>query len=218
LSLPLTEIQSLAPTAILELFVLDATACGGAVYRFHAGTNGLGASVVWQGYTYTPFPIQAEGFEWSSKGTLPRPKLRVAALDGVVGGLVRDLEDLIGATVTLKRCFAKHLDAANFSPAVNAYADPTACWPDEPWVVERKSLETSDVIEFELVTPLDVQNAKIPQRRVTANVCHWAFKGTECGYSGATATCGKRLADCQTIWGATADLPFGGFPGSARVR
>ncbi len=218
MSLPLTEIQSLAPSAVLELFVLDATVCGGTVYRFHAGTNGLGASVVWQGQTYSPFPIQADGFEWSSRGSLPRPKLRVAALDGVVGGLVRDLEDLVGATVTLKRCFAKHLDAANFSPAVNANADPTACWPDEPWVVERKVMETSDVIEFELVTPLDVQTAQIPKRRVTANICPWTFKGTECGYVGATASCGKRLADCKTNFGATADLPFGAFPGTARVR
>ncbi len=216
MSLPLTEIQNLSPSAILELFVLDATVLGGSVYHFHAGTNGLGASLVWQGNTYTPFPIQAEGFQWSSKGTLPRPRLRVAALDGVVGGLTKTLNDLVGATVIYKQTFAKFIDAANFSPAVNPNADPTACWPDDPWIVERKVSETSDVIEFELCAPLDTPNAMVPKRRVTANVCGWN-DASVCIYSVGGA-CGKRLADCKTKWGATADLPYGAFPGTARLR
>lgn len=218
MSVPHAEIQSLAPTALVTLFVLDATPCGGSTYYFHAGTNQLGTSVVWQGQTYTPFPVEAEGFEWSSKGTLPRPKMRVAALDGLVGGLVRDLEDLVGARVTLKRTFAKYLDAVNFPGGYNPTADPGACWPDEPWVVERKSAETSEVIEFELVTPMDQQNSRVPGRRITANVCGWTYKGTECGYVGALPTCGKTLAECRTHFGTTADLPFGAFPGTARVR
>jgi len=216
-TLPYSEIQSLAPTAILEFFVLDATVCGGSVYRFHAGTNQLGGSVVWQGNTYLPAPIQAEGFEWSSKGTLPRPRLRVAALDGLVGGLVRDLEDLIGATVTRKMCCARHLDAVNFPGNYNPTADSTACWPDEPWIVERKTLEDKETVEFELCSPMDVQNAMIPKRRITANVCPWVYKGTECGYAGALPTCAHTLADCKTHF-PSVDLPFGAFPGTARVK
>lgn len=218
MTLPISEIQSLSPSAVLELFVLDATVCGGSVYRFHAGTNGLGTSVVWQGQTFSPFPIESEGFEWSSKGTLPRPKLRIAALDGLIGGLIRDLDDLVGAKVTLKRCFAKHLDAVNFTGGVNPNADPNACYPDEPWIVERKTVETADVIEFELATPMDAQNARIPARRIQANICPWVYKGTECGYAGALGTCAKTLADCKTHFGATADLPLGTFPGTARIR
>lgn len=216
MTLPLSEIQNLSPSAVLEMFVLDATALGGSVYRFHPGTNGLGTSLIWQGQTYAPFPIIADGFQWSSKGTLPRPHLKVAALDGVVGGLTKTLNDLVGATVTYKRTLAKYIDAANFSPAVNANADPTACWPDEPWFIEQKVSETSDMIEFELCAPLDAQNAKIPKRRVTANVCGWNDSSV-CIYSVGGA-CGKRLADCKTKWGATADLPFGAFPGTARLR
>lgn len=197
MSIPYAEIQNLAASAVLELFVLDATPCGGGTYYFHAGTNQLNGSVVWQGQTYAPMPIQADGFEWSSKGTLPRPKLRVAALDGVVGGLVRDLEDLVGARVTRKMCFAKHLDVVNFPAAYNPTADPTAHWPDEPWVVERKTLEDNEILEFELVSPMDVQNAQIPKRRITANACPWLFKGAECGYTGPDATCTKTLTDCK---------------------
>jgi lambda family phage minor tail protein L len=217
-SIPVAELQKLDPSAELSFIVLDCTVLGGSTYYLFPGVNGLGASVVWQGITYTPIPIEMEGFEWSSKGTLPRPKLRVAALDGLIGGLVHSLQDLVGAKVILKRTFAKYIDAANFSPAVNANADPTAGYADEPWIIERKTLETSDVIEFELITPLDAQNAMIPKRRITANVCPWTFKGTECGYVGATATCAKTLAACKTNFGATADLSFGAFPGVARVR
>lgn len=223
MSLPTSEIQSLSPSALLELFVLDATPCGGGVYYFHAGTNELGTAVIWQGQTYQPFPVQAEGFEWSSKGTLPRPKLTVAALDGMIGGLVRDLEDLVGAKVVLKRCFAKHLDASNFTGG-NPDADPTACYPDEPWIVERKTLETADLIAFELATPIDVQNARIPARRIHANVCGWNDSPV-CPFSSGQL-CAKTLAACKTH--AATDgaalpefaggLPFGAFPGTARIR
>src|SRR5688572_29551914 len=33
------DIQKLNPSGVIELFVLDATAVGGSVSRFHAGTN-----------------------------------------------------------------------------------------------------------------------------------------------------------------------------------
>jgi len=192
-SLPLTEIQSLSPSALIELFVLDATVLGGSTYYFHAGTNGLASNIVWNGVTYTAFPIKADGFEWTSKGTLPRPKLTVSNIDGVVGALVHSLNDLVGAKVTLKRTFAKYLDAVNFPGGYNPTADPTAAYTDEPWVVERKTLETKETLEFELCAPMDVVNATIPKRRITANICGWVYKGTECGYTGAKATCEKRL-------------------------
>lgn len=211
----LSETQSLAPSAVLELFVLDATVCGGPVLRFHAGTNALGTSVVWQGLEYSPLPVQADGFEMTSKGTLPRPKIRLAAMDGVMGGLVAMYQDLVGAKVTLKKVFAKHLDAVNFPGGVNLDADPTACWPDEPWIVERKSAESKDIIEFELTSPMDVPNAQIPKRRVMANVCGWQ-DASICVHSVGGA-CTKTLAACKTHW-ADAELPFGGFPGTARVR
>lgn len=237
MTLPLSEIQSLSPSAQLELFVLDLSTIpnsSNAVYRFHAGTNGLGTPVVWQGNPYTPLPIKTEGFEWNGKGTLPRPKLTVASLDGVIGDIVHTYNDLIGAKVTLKRMCAKHLDDANFAHyynGVSSTADPTACWPDEPWFIERKVSETKDAITFELITPLDSQTSRIPKRRVVANACGWIYKSADCGYAGTnyftaddTPTtigndiCGKRLSSCKCRFGATVDLPFGAFPGTATGR
>jgi lambda family phage minor tail protein L len=223
-TVPIAEIQKPDPSAVIHLFVLDATVCGGGVSYFATQTNALGAGITWQGQLYTPLPIQFEGFEWTSKGTLPRPKLRLAAVNGVIGAMIRDYDDLVGASVTLKRCFARHLDAVNFAGGVNPNADPAVHWDDEPWIIERKTLETSDVIEFELCTPMDQQNAVIPKGRVTANVCQWQSAAI-CPFS-VGGLCGKKLANCVTH--STTDgvglpafaggLPFGGFPGSARVR
>lgn len=244
MALPLSEIQRLDPSAVLHLFVLDATVCGGGVYYFATEPNAMGNPIVWQGQAYTPFPIQFEGFEWTSKGTLPRPKLTIAALNGVIGGLVRDLHDLVGAKVTLKRTFARYIDSDNFPPpigdlgwgdgpwgdtawggvGINPYADSTAGYLDEPWIIERKTREDKAVIEFELCTPMDQENAKIPKRRVTAHVCEWQDR-TVCPFS-VGGLCAKTISACKThaatdgvgLAQFVTGLPYGGFIGTARIR
>lgn len=47
-----SEIQKLAPSSVVELFVLDLALFGQGPVRFHAGTNALQQRVVWQGYAY----------------------------------------------------------------------------------------------------------------------------------------------------------------------
>ncbi len=63
------DIQSLSPSALIELFELDmsVTTSGGKLY-FHAGTNGLSQPIVWQGVSYEPWPIKASGFDKSGQG------------------------------------------------------------------------------------------------------------------------------------------------------
>lgn len=114
-----SEIQKLEPSAIVELFEMDASSFGGDLLRFHAGTNGLTTNVVWQGNTYTAFPIQASGFDYSGNGQLPRPKLQVANLTGAITLLVLTYDDLLGAKITRKRTLAKYLDAVNFAGGNN---------------------------------------------------------------------------------------------------
>lgn len=227
-----SDIQKLAPGALVDLFELDATGIGGTVVRFHAGVNGLGNDVVWQGNTYTRFPIEAEGFEWNGKGTLPRPKLRVANITGLIGALARELDDLVGAKVTRRRTFVKYLDAVNFSGGVNPTADPNAHFTDEVYFVERKAAENSVFLEFELAAAFDVQGVMLPRRQVVQNVCTWRYRGAECGYAGgavanrndqattvlADDACGKRLASCKLRFGEYAELPYGGFPAVGLLR
>ena len=212
---PVADIQTLTPGAEFVGYVLDATALGGALYRFHAGTNPLGNSVVWQGQTYLKYPIQAGGFEMTSKGVMPRPTLSVANIDGTIAAAIRAYGDLVGATLTRKRTLAKFLDAANFAGG-NPSADPTAQFADDVFYIERKSDENQLSITFELSAACDLQGLLLPRRIVQASCCMWNDAAV-CPYSVGGA-CTKTLAACKSHWGATADLPFGGFPGSGLVN
>lgn len=227
-----SEIQKLAPSAIIELFVLDATGFGGDVYRFHAGTNGLAQRVVWQGNTYEPFPVQVTGFEFNGSGQLPRPKLVVANVTGLITAMVLLYQDMLGAKLTRKRTMAKYLDAVNFPGGTNPSADPTAEFQDDVFFIDRKSAETRDVVEFELAAAFDVNGVRLPRRQIVQNVCPWKYRGAECGYTGtqyfnandqpvatlALDVCGKRLSSCQARFGQYAELPFGGFPAAGLIR
>jgi lambda family phage minor tail protein L len=168
-----SDVQELAPSAVVEMFELDLTGIGGSVLRWHNGVNELGGSVVWQGETYTKLPVEATGFEKKSNGTIPRPILRVANVTGLLGALVREYDDLIGAVVTRKKTFIKYLDAINFS-AGNANADPNSHFDDEVWIVDRKASENGIFIEFELAAIFDLAGVMLPRRQTIQNVCTWA--------------------------------------------
>ena len=120
------ELHKLNGGAWVDLFELDLTPVGSTVFRFHAGTNGLRQPIVWQGNSYTPFPIQAEGFAMTGNGEVPRPKLSVANVSGVLTALVREYDDLVGMRVTRKRTMAKYLDAVNFAPQRNLFTQTEA--------------------------------------------------------------------------------------------
>jgi len=227
-----SDVQKLNPGSLVELFELDATAIGGDVLRWHSGVNELGNDVVWKTLTYSRFPVQASGFERSGKGTLPRPKITVANISGLIGAMARGLDDLMGAKVTRRRTFLKYLDAVNFTGGINAQADPNVAFPDEIWFVDRKSAENGVFIEFELSAAFDVRGVKLPRRQAIQNVCPWVYRSAECSYTGgAVATkndvatgvlaldvCGKRLVSCKLRFGENNPLPFGGFPGTGLIR
>jgi lambda family phage minor tail protein L len=214
------ELQKPAPSSIIELFVLElnATQHGvNATYRFHAGTNMVNnGDVTWDGNTYLRFPVEAEGFEYNGQGQLPRPKLRVSNILGTITAVLLTVPGgLGGAKVTRIRTLARYLDAVNFPGSFNPYGapDPTAEFPQQIFYIDRKSVETRDVVEFELAAAFDLQGVRAPKRQCIANICQWVYQSTECGYTGGLATCDKTLDSCKAHFGQYAELPFGSFPG-----
>jgi hypothetical protein len=234
------ELASLRPSAIIELFEIKTSArLHGAceVYRFHSGVNAKSVSgnVVWGGVTYSAWPVEAEGFEYNGQGTLPRPKLRIANINYLITAALLEVNsysvgsDLTGATVTRIRTLARFLDAVNFENDTNPYGtpDPTASLPDEIYYIDRKSLETFEVVEFELAAAFDLAGVIAPKRQAIANICQWIYRSADCGYidanyfteddvataSEASDVCGKRLSSCRARFGQYAPLPFGSFPG-----
>jgi lambda family phage minor tail protein L len=219
MTVPVSALQEVAPGAIIELFELQLnTAQHGTndLYRFHAGTSlNNNGSVFWGGNEYIPFPIEADGFEYSGNGQLPRPKIRVSNILSTITALLLTLPDgLEGAKVTRIRTLARYIDAVNFPGGVSPYSpDPTAEFPREIYTIDRKTVENRDVVEFELAAAFDLAGVSAPKRKCIANICQWVYKSTECGYAGALPTCLKTLTDCKAHFGATAGLPFGSFPG-----
>jgi lambda family phage minor tail protein L len=227
-----SEIQKLALSARVELFEVDLTSLGDSVYRFHAGTNQLSQPIIWQGNTYAPWPCQATGFDYNTRGQLPRPKLVLANVSGAITALVLLLNDCVGAKVTRKLTLLKFLDAANFPGGVNPTADPNAHLPDEIYFIDRKATENSEIVEFELTAPFDVTGVMLPRRQIIQNICPWKYRGSECGYTGtnyfnaddtqasslAQDVCGKRLSSCKKRFGENSELPYGGFPGAGQIQ
>lgn len=224
-----SEIQSLAPTALIELFVLDTTMLeGGVITRFHSGISQQKSPITWQGHQYLPLPVEAEGFDLDGQGNLPRPKIRVANIQGLFSALVSESEDLIGCKLTRKRTFARYLDAVNF-PNGNKEANPDQHLADELWFFDRKTSEDRFMIEWELASAFDLDGVKIPLRQVIQNYCPWRYRDADCGWDGGfydkdnNSTgdgtkdyCSKTLDSCRARFGENNTLPFGGFPGVLR--
>jgi lambda family phage minor tail protein L len=219
-TVPVSDLQAIAPSAVIELFELELNTLQHGVadtYRFHAGSSlNANGEVVWAGNAYLRFPVEANGFEYSGNGQLPRPKMRVSNILGTITALLLSLPDgMEGAKVTRIRTLARYIDGANFPGGTNPYGtpDPTAEFPREVYYVDRKVVETRDVVEFELASAFDLAGVRAPKRQCIANICQWVYKSTECSYTGALTSCSKTLDECKAHFGATAELPFGSFPG-----
>ena len=216
MAIPVSELQKIAPSAVIELFQLELNAAQHGVnetYYFHAGVNGNNADdIVWDGQAYLAFPIEATEFEYTGTGSLPRPKLRISNINGTITGIILTLPNgLEGAKVTRIRTLARYLDAANFPGGVNPSADNTAEFPREIYYIDRKASENRDLIEFELAAAFDLVGVRAPKRQCVSNVCQWTYRGTECGYAGnayfnfndvpvaaiGQDVCGKRLRSCE---------------------
>jgi lambda family phage minor tail protein L len=179
LSATFSDLQSINPSAIIELFTLqlDNTLHGETtVYRFHAGSNlNANGKIVWAGNEYLRFPVQATGFAFQ-KGQLPRPKITVSNATGLISAILLSVNetttgnDLTGAKVTRIRTLAKFIDAVNFADGTNATADPNAEFPQEVYSIDRKSTETREVVEFELAAPTDLAGVRIPKRQCTRSL------------------------------------------------
>jgi len=193
MAIPISELQSLNPSSLIELFTLQLVegthyATGNpdsvpTIFRFHAGTSmNSNANIIWQGDTYQKFPIDAQGFEFSGKGQIPRPQLIMSNLGGIsrsgavlsvtdlliIVNLTTPHNDLLGATVTRLLVLASSLDNANFSSGSNPFGTPNSNeLPQEIYVIDRKMSESRNLVQFELTAANDTQNKRVPARQVT---------------------------------------------------
>ena len=242
------ELEGFAVDEVVELFTVDARMIGGDVYRFAPtpvpDANGVQVQPVFGGETYTVIPFESEGWEWSAGGTLPQPtvKFLMARDDGdqvsvaaYLMSMVEAHDDLLGAKVHRVQTLRRFLDDGS-------EPNPQAHMGVEIYTVARKVNQTPDMIEFQLQSALDLEDVFLPRRQVL-NYCQWTYRramangsfdyfNATCPYVGASYfdangdsvsepgqdRCGRQLSDCKLRFGATAKLPFGGFPGAGKFR
>lgn len=225
----LKSLSSLEPEIVVDLWEVDLREIGGELYRFCNQVNERGEAVVWQGNPYLPYPIQAEGFEMTNQGAGNRPKVTVANLMGFLTAAAEQHNQLVGAKVIRRQTLARFLDAVNFT-AGNAGADNTQEVVSK-FLIERLASLTVEAATLELAAPSEADGSIIPARTMLANTCCWGYRSPECGYTGKPVAdkfdmptsdalqddCSRGLLGCKARFGATAVLPFGGWPASDKV-
>lgn len=224
----ISDITTLEPGQVWEGFEVDATALGVGMLRFH-GYQRLG-SIIWQGFEFAPWPIEAQGFARTSDRP-PSPTLAVGNKEGTISALCLFYDDMVGAKLTRHRTLTKFLDAANFPGGINPTADPGEFMSPEIWYIERKSAEEDDKVMFELVGA-DLGGLMLPARQIICNQCPWNYRSAECGYTGgpvadiydvatsdpAVDNCSKSITGCKFRFGTNGQLRHGGFPAAGLMR
>ena len=130
------SLLDLQPTAILDFYRIfpDTVSKPTLSIDIHGGSVFKDA-IKWQGIRYLPIPVEAEGFELTANGQMPRPKIRIANKDFLITSLLQNNSDFKNARIVRKRTFVKYLDDDNFD-ANNPFgtADSSAEISEETYV------------------------------------------------------------------------------------
>ena len=162
------------------------------VFRFHAGANlNNFGQIKLNGNSYQRVAVKIEGFEDTSTGTIPRPTMTFSNLGGItkdttvmtmsdflnIVNQVTAGNDLLNAKVTRILPLASALDDDNFitgsnpfNPNVDTSNGTTDKLIDRVYYIDRKAVENREIVQFELVSILDMQNKRIPVRIVTRDL------------------------------------------------
>lgn len=221
--------------AAVELYILDLTLYGLGVMRLVKADEGNPAAVMFDEEEYTPYPVRSEGWAVTSEGAAARPTIAFANVSGIFTAIVAQNNNLKGCTVKRICTYERFLDDGE-------EPDPSQILPIDEYVINRKSGDDGDVIQFELTAELDVEGAMIPARTANRDYCDnsyryrvggvFVYTNVTCPWAGSTYykdddspttdpaedKCGFRVSSCKLRFGENAQLPFGGFAGLARVR
>ena len=180
------------PTMPIVLYTIDLQDRG--MYYFHAGENGYMKKIVFDSRQYDYYPIEVEGFDFQGDGRLPRPVMTLANYRGNLSIRLPIFNDFINYKVERIKTLVKYLDHENFPNNINPHAEPDTeeVFSREIYFINQKTAETDSIVQFELVSPLELENSEIPSRTVYSNYCGWRYRSSiGCGYNG------KPIADSK---------------------
>jgi len=147
---------------------------GGTTYYFHSEAKE--GDIVFDGNTYSEFPIFLEGVEMAADGAINRPTLTVANVKSLLDSNTKsdlglpstfELSDFIGSRITKRQTLEKYTGVG-----VTAYE-----FPVDTYVIDRITNRNQLMIQMELTSPFDFGGKRVPSRIVTGKYCPWLYKG-----------------------------------------
>lgn len=179
-----------APISLYNLELKDKNGASIGFYKFHGGENGYKNNIRYGGTAgnkdeYLYVPLVASGFDYVDE-SLPRPILRFDNSDSYFSLRASHFDNFIGFKIVRIKTFVRFLDGSNFPNDVNPFGSGNeSSYPQETYIINKKNVENSQTIEFELVSAFEKEGGLIPARKIVYNVCQWKYRGEHgCGYTG----------------------------------
>jgi lambda family phage minor tail protein L len=193
--------------SLVELF--EVTLPSGTILYLHNGldydTGTVGENIYFPnelGNTlneYLAFPIEVTGIEHTSQGSNNRPSLRMANIPQLAGGRGTNAngvddeqtmynvlqaeglftaDDLVNSKVVYRSTFLKHTFRNGDSAQL-----PTE-FPKGVYYIEKVQQEDNMFINYELVSPADMEGLVLPARFAVGKYCAWEYQGLLHGRGG----------------------------------
>jgi lambda family phage minor tail protein L len=153
--------------------------------------------ITFDGVVYTRFPIKHDFVSNNTSGQIDTIRVTVGNVSRLIQTYL-ELYELRGKKVEIKVVFLDKLATAE-------------AFIKDVYYIDNYTADQNNVT-FNLSSKFDILNLELPNRRYMRGYCGWKFKGTECGYSGATGSCNKTATACKAMAGGSNYLRFGGFP------
>jgi lambda family phage minor tail protein L len=224
----------LATEGLITLWQLDCATLGGPVFYFTSAAD-LDHVITWGGQEYTPLPMDASGFELTTRGAFPAPSVTISNLYGAGNLLLDTYKGLVGAELARILTLRRFLDDGE-TPDPNAYITR------DKYVVAQKTSHTAIAIAFKLAARIDVEGTQLPRRQILRDVCGHIYRifdpdtgafdysRATCPYTGsanfdianrptdaAHDQCSRNLGGCQARFPGQV-LPAQFFPGVGKVK
>lgn len=232
--------QLLTPGQLIALYTVDLSTIGvQAAFNFTTSTSKTGV-VRFRGVSYQTLDVKCEGFEYDGSGALPRPKISLTNVTRLMSSAAILQNDLLGARFIRTRTYGQFLDDGPTPDAEAAYGT-------DVYRFYQKVEHNKRVISWILAAAMDQEGVQLPRRQVLRDVCLWRYRrsvpdanGNFAGYDYSKAQCpytgdqaydingnpttpdkdapGRHVVNCCKVrFGASAELPFAGFPGVGRI-
>lgn len=158
------------------------------------------ANVTFDSQLYTATPIQHDFVGENSQGEIDSIQVTISNANRVLQSYLENY-DFRGIKVKITIVWSNQL------------ADPTTKIEDTFYIDTYTA--TQEAVTFTLTSKFDLLDVQLPFGKYLRNTCRWlplGFKGTECGYAGATATCDGTKQACKALTGGSNLLRYGAFP------